>query len=349
MKDVTYIKEKIKTGENERVEFKTRWIDSRGLKRLLIAFANTNGGIIIFGIEDDGKIVGIERKEKQELRIKEIASKECTPAIDYEFYYLEIEGKVVAIVEIKKSKQIHSVKDNEIYIRVGLSTPKLLQTTLSNGTKIFTESGNSSYLIDFNIPDTLHPGQEKVIETLKLAKHKNSLNIKFHWGDNSIKVVGAHMVESNVFEFPASEKVTSWYLKFCVPDTIHLECDKEVYISVEEVFKNEKIRMYSRILAFVLIGLSFVPLVFSLIDFFTSDIEQLKIVYGPLSIPLPIITILSLIILNKRITVIIKRLSNIKLTINTKFIEKGVTNPHGTMLKTLKIRFDNQLKNKYAP
>lgn len=346
MKSADLIKDKIKQGENEHVEFKSKWIDSRTLSRLLTAFANSNGGLILFGVDDNGEIIGIDADEKQEFKIKLTAEKESFPEIEYEFYYTQIDGKQIAVIDIKRGKQIHSIKDNSIYKRTGASTIKLLNTTLSNGTKVFTESGNTSYLLDFNVPDTLHPGQEKVFETLKLAKHKNSLKITFHWGDNSIKVVGSLMIEPNVFEFPASESITSWYLKFCVPDSINLECDKEVYISVEEVFKNDNIRLYSRILGFALIGLSFLPIIFSLIDFFSSNSEKLRLAYGPISIPLPIVTIISLIVLNKRISVIIERLSNIKLTINTKFIEKGVTNPHGIILKTLRIRFDNQLKNK---
>jgi len=349
MKAPDVIRDKIKHGENEHLEFKSKWIDSRTLIRLLTAFANTSGGLILFGVSDNGEIIGIDKNDKQEVRIKDTAKKDTFPTVEYEFYYSQIDGKQIAVIDIKKSKQVHSVKDNTIYKRTGESNIKLLHTSLTNGTKVFTDSGNTSYLLDFNVPDTLHPGQEKVFETLKLAKHKNSLRITFHWSDNSIKVVGAHMVDSNTFEFPASERITSWYLKFCVPESLNIECDKEVYISVEEVFKNDRIRKYSRILAGILIGLSFLPIIFSLIDFFSNESEKLQLAYGPISIPLPIVTIISLIILNKRISVIIERLSNIKLTMNTKYVEKGVTNPNGIILKTLRIRFDNQLKNKNAP
>lgn len=342
MKDINQITRLIKYGENESVEFKSKWVDSRTLKRLMIAFANTKGGHIIFGISDNGQINGLEKSDKQEERIKEIAKNECNPSIDYEFYYVAIEDKTIAIIEIKKSRKTHSTNENEIYIRSGASTPKLLQTTLSNGTKVFTEYGNTSYLIDFNVPDNLHPGQEKVIESLKIAEHKNTLKIKFHWGDDSIKVVGAHMIEPNIFEFPASDKITSWYLKFCASEMIRIECDKEVYISVEEIFRNERIVKFSKFLSYFLIGISFLPLIFSTIDFFTSETEKLKLIYGPISIPLPIVTILSFIILNKRISVVIDRLANIKLTTNSKYIEKAISDPKSILLKVLKIRYNEE-------
>jgi len=349
MKTPEEIKKKIEQGENEQIEFKSNWIDFRMLSRLLAAFANTKGGLILIGVKDDGEISGVEKNEKQEIKIKNTAENSIVPVVEYKFYYSLINKKQIAVIEVEKSNQVHSVKDNEIYKRIDGSNIKLLQTTLTNGTRVFTESVNTSYLLGFNIPETLHPGQEKVFETLKLAKHKNTLKITFHWSDNSIKVVGAHMVDSNKFEFPASEKITNWYLKFCVPESLNIECNKDVYITVEEVFKNDRLRLYSRILASVLIGVSFLPIILYLIDFFRSNSEKLSLSYGPISIPLPLVTIISIILLNKRISIIIERLSNIKLIINTKYVEKGLTIPNGIILKTLKIRFDKQLKNKNAP
>jgi hypothetical protein len=348
MKTDNQVKEILKQGESERIEFKANWTDNRVTNSLLVAFANSNGGTILYGISDNGEAIGINSNINELEKIKYVAQNECKPPVKIETYFLTVEKKVIAIVDVRKSNQTHSTKRDEIFVRKGESTTKLLQTTLSNGTKVFTEYGNTSYLIDFNIPEILHPGQEKVFETIKLAPHTNTIRITFHWGDNSIKVLGAHMIEPNIFEFPPSEKITNWFLKFCVSELCRIECDKEVYISVSEIFRNEKIKKWSNFIAYSLIGISFLPLILSLIDFFTSWSNNLKLVYGPISIPLPIVTIFSLIILNKRISTIIERLSMIKLTTKTKYVEKGVSNPNSLIIKTLKIRFVDEFK-KYAP
>lgn len=44
--------------ENVNTEFKRIYVDD--IKKTVIAFANTNGGKIYIGIEDDGTVVGVE-------------------------------------------------------------------------------------------------------------------------------------------------------------------------------------------------------------------------------------------------------------------------------------------------
>ena len=44
--------------ENERIEYKSRMIDD--IYKEVIAFANTEGGVIYLGIDDRGNVVGID-------------------------------------------------------------------------------------------------------------------------------------------------------------------------------------------------------------------------------------------------------------------------------------------------
>lgn len=44
--------------EDKSTEFKRIFVDE--IKKTVIAFANTNGGIIYIGIDDNGDIVGID-------------------------------------------------------------------------------------------------------------------------------------------------------------------------------------------------------------------------------------------------------------------------------------------------
>ncbi len=56
MTDTDRIKRLIEQRETERIEFKTRLINSKLLERHFIGFANSLGGKIIFGIADNGTI-----------------------------------------------------------------------------------------------------------------------------------------------------------------------------------------------------------------------------------------------------------------------------------------------------
>lgn len=58
-KDILHI---IKQGENEKLEFKRLWKDEH--LKTLCAFANTSGGFLLIGIEDNKTISGILDSEK---------------------------------------------------------------------------------------------------------------------------------------------------------------------------------------------------------------------------------------------------------------------------------------------
>jgi predicted HTH transcriptional regulator len=56
----------IESGEGADVEFKRQFSSPEKIAREIIAFANTKGGYILFGVDDDGTVVGV-RSEKSEL------------------------------------------------------------------------------------------------------------------------------------------------------------------------------------------------------------------------------------------------------------------------------------------
>lgn len=45
--------------ESERVEFKHSLAESKGIVKTIAAFSNTHGGSIYVGIQDDGKVSGV--------------------------------------------------------------------------------------------------------------------------------------------------------------------------------------------------------------------------------------------------------------------------------------------------
>ena len=56
----------IESGEGADVEFKRQFSSPEKIAKEIIAFANTRGGYILFGVDDDGTVVGV-RSEKSEL------------------------------------------------------------------------------------------------------------------------------------------------------------------------------------------------------------------------------------------------------------------------------------------
>ncbi len=64
----------IDSGEGPDVEFKRQFSSPEKIAREIIAFANTRGGYLLFGVDDDGTVVGV-RSEKSELEEIEHAAR----------------------------------------------------------------------------------------------------------------------------------------------------------------------------------------------------------------------------------------------------------------------------------
>jgi len=102
--DYRDVQEFIEEGEGFRVEFKRRISSPEKISRTLISFANTKGGMILFGVDDDGSIVGVE-SEKSEVDLIETAGREyCDPQIHPRIDIVPINGKDVILCHIDESR-----------------------------------------------------------------------------------------------------------------------------------------------------------------------------------------------------------------------------------------------------
>jgi len=104
--DRELLKKLLSEGEGERVEFKKELSKKeRGnMAKEMAAFANAQGGWIIFGVEDDGRIVGVEDISQLEETLMNLASHNVTPPIIPGFFTFEVEGKKLAVVEIPQGE-----------------------------------------------------------------------------------------------------------------------------------------------------------------------------------------------------------------------------------------------------
>ena len=68
------------------------------------AFANGNGGEIIFGVREDNEIVGIEDYQKDSENISEIIKTKMDSVPEFDMIIKEIEGKVILILSVYQGK-----------------------------------------------------------------------------------------------------------------------------------------------------------------------------------------------------------------------------------------------------
>ena len=103
----------ITQGEGQTLEFKLKVTSETG--RDICAFANTNTGLLIVGISDGGEIIG--SSVKWEEQIASIANS-CDPAIYPVIDKVKIDDRLILIVKVEKTGNIHGFKD-KVFIRVG--------------------------------------------------------------------------------------------------------------------------------------------------------------------------------------------------------------------------------------
>lgn len=111
--------EMIKQGENQRVEFKRELNkETERFAMAAVAFANGEGGAILFGVDDHANIEGV--KEKIEESITKSLRSRCEPSIEPDMQTVTIEDKEIVVVRINEGKnKPYTLRDKGVYIRSG--------------------------------------------------------------------------------------------------------------------------------------------------------------------------------------------------------------------------------------
>ncbi len=114
----------IRNGENSGLEFKRDTIRPEKLAKEIVAMANLRGGQILIGVEDNGSISGIQRKNLSEWLVDTVFGRYVHPMIlpFYEEVQMD-EGKRVAVVSfpqgVSKPYVVRKNDREDIYIRIG--------------------------------------------------------------------------------------------------------------------------------------------------------------------------------------------------------------------------------------
>lgn len=113
------------TFETENIEFKSRFTDD--LYKEVIAFANTDGGVIYIGIDNEGNAVGIDHVDENYTRITNGIRDAIMPDITMFVKYTIQENRVVRIAVGEGSYKPYylkakGLKSSGVFVRQGTST-----------------------------------------------------------------------------------------------------------------------------------------------------------------------------------------------------------------------------------
>ena len=157
--ETLYIQQLVSQGEHCHQDFKFEISDARKIARSLSAFANTEGGRLLVGIKDNGKIAGI-RSEEEIYMIEAAANMYCQPVIPIETKTYFAEGKAVLEVSVQESaaKPVYAIDETnkpKAYIRIKdeniLATPvhlKMWQIQKMKEGTVVAFTNNEQHLLD---------------------------------------------------------------------------------------------------------------------------------------------------------------------------------------------------------
>ena len=108
--------------ESEHLEFKSGLSSPYKAAREMAAMANTVGGNLVVGIDDNGLVVGVDDPEREIALLREAAELYCIPPLSPVIRTVTLDGKTLVDVQVARGTAPHKVRDprgeTRIYVRV---------------------------------------------------------------------------------------------------------------------------------------------------------------------------------------------------------------------------------------
>jgi len=125
----------IQSGEGYTIEFK-RNVNS-DLAKEMVAFANSSGGRIFIGVEDNGNVKGISVTNDLKSQIQ-VAARDCDPSINID---MEVFNNII-IIHVKEGQNKPYRCTNGFYVRSGPNAEKLTTAEIA---EFFKEHGRINF------------------------------------------------------------------------------------------------------------------------------------------------------------------------------------------------------------
>ena len=161
----------IQQGENTQIEFKSAAARPESIAREIVAFANTLGGSLLIGIEDDGSITGIE--SSIETRIANISRNNIIPALRLDVQETQIDGKTVCLISVPKGPdRPYQTQDGKYWLRAGSTNRMATKEELS---RLFQQAG----LVHFDTSPVVNTDISHIDKDAVDAYYRSYYNIAY--------------------------------------------------------------------------------------------------------------------------------------------------------------------------
>ncbi|MBU0510696.1 MAG: putative DNA binding domain-containing protein [Chloroflexi bacterium] len=106
-------------GEGQRLELKRSMAELETGARAVAAMANTDGGHVLFGVRDDGTIIGEEFGAQTKERVVQAITSNTDPMLYPSVEYVQLDGQTVILITVPRSEDRPHLVRGRAYKRVG--------------------------------------------------------------------------------------------------------------------------------------------------------------------------------------------------------------------------------------
>lgn len=221
--------------ETKTLEFKEKITDS--FLKTVCAFSNFGGGTIIFGINDDGKAVGISSIEKATNQIESKINETISPKPDFTIEK-NTNKKTITLI-IKDGMLKPYFYNNKIYKRNNTST--VLVDSIEQNRMILKGSNiNFEDLESTNQKLSFETLKQRIMKSKNLSDFNNDILRTLNLVNNELKYNNAGLIVSDINSFPGVDIVR-------FGDSINQLLDREIYENCSAITQFENaLSMYKK-------------------------------------------------------------------------------------------------------
>jgi predicted HTH transcriptional regulator len=237
--------ERISNGEDSFTQFKRESIPAKDLAKEFVSFLNAEGGILVFGVSDDGDITGLSFDEIEKLGqlIGNTAEQNVKPPFHPIVENMSIDNNKLVIVHIPKGvSKPYATSSGDYYIKSSSDKKKISQEELR---RLFAESKrlyadeeivhgsditdlDTSLFFKFLETDNVSVYEELKSDKLQLSQVLENLELS---RENQLTLAG-----NLIFGIKPQKFSRSFYIDCCYFDGDDISVDK--YISKKTINGN---------------------------------------------------------------------------------------------------------------
>jgi ATP-dependent DNA helicase RecG len=110
----------IRGGEDTFLELKVKLSNTEKIAQEIVALANTGGGVIVFGVNDQLRVEGVEDPERVQDELVRICREEVQPALVPFIDRVALDnGRRIVALDIESKRRPYRTRDGRFYLRIG--------------------------------------------------------------------------------------------------------------------------------------------------------------------------------------------------------------------------------------